>query len=89
VTAPEFCFTLECQAPVVSAEMLRDLVAQVLGSVGCAGDVDRAVDGIAAAIGRRAPTDRLELLFRAEKGELSIALSGGSGPVWQTSCPIP
>jgi hypothetical protein len=89
VTAPEFSFTLECQAPAVSPEMLRDLVAQVLGAVGCAGDVDRAVAGIAAAVGGRAPDDRLELLFRADGGELSIALSSGADPVWRTSCPIP
>jgi hypothetical protein len=89
VTVPEFSLTLECQTPAVSPEMLRDLVAQVLGSVGCTGDVERAVAGIATAMRGRAPDDRLELLFRAGGGELSIALSSGADPVWRTSCPIP
>lgn len=89
MTAPEFSFTLECQPPEVSTAMLRDLVAQVLASVGCSGDVDRAVAGIAAAMASRTPDDRLELLFCAEGGELSIALSSGTDPVWRTSCPIP
>jgi hypothetical protein len=69
--------------------MLRDLVAQVLASVGCAGNVDGAVKGIVAAVTGCAPDDRLELLFRAQGGELSIAVATGADPVWRTSCPIP
>jgi hypothetical protein len=69
--------------------MLRDLVAQVLGSVGCADDVDRTIAGIESAIAARARNERLGLQFRAGDGELSVELSAPVGRVWQMSCPIP
>jgi hypothetical protein len=79
---------LECYDPMLSQGMLRDLVTQVLTSVGCANEVERTVAAIVSAGAGCQPGQRFGLQFRAQDGALSVIVSSGSRAVWQTSCPM-
>lgn len=91
MAAREFSFALECSDPIVSRDMLRDLVVQVLGHVGCSGDVAGAARAIDSAVADcRAGSDRpLGLMFHAHGGALDISVSSGASQVWHASCRIP
>lgn len=89
--AHEFSLALECSDPIVSREMLRDLMAQVLGHVGCTDEIAHATGAVESAVADcTAGSDQpLGLRFHAHEGELTISVLSGAHQVWQTSCRIP
>jgi hypothetical protein len=86
VAPDEFSFACECSDPKASREMLCDLVTQVLNHAGCSADAVRtAVAGVESTVA--AHKGQVGVKFRAHGGSVSIVLSSGDNPIWQTSCP--
>jgi hypothetical protein len=91
VPGHQFYFALEFSSQSVSASLLGDLAAQVLGYVGCsrqevpelAGALERAAEKSAAGV------RRCDVQFRAQSGTLEILVSSNGGRVLQISQSIP
>jgi hypothetical protein len=87
VSSPEFSFALEGRESAISHDLLRDLMDQVFGCVGCGPLAAEALTGIQAALeAAPGPDAPLSLTFRAHEGHLHVALSSGGREIWVTSC---
>jgi hypothetical protein len=92
VPAQEFFFALEFSSQGVTASLLGDLTAQVLGHVGCSpADVPDLADALEKAVAKGAfgGERRCDVQFRAASGTLEILVSSKGGRIWQTSRAIP
>jgi hypothetical protein len=92
-----FYFKLEFSSQGVSAELLNDLVSQVLRHIGSSLDavpdvmpaLHKAVaTGTAGIAGPADQSRRCDVQFRAHGGTLDILVSANGGRIWQTSLPI-
>jgi hypothetical protein len=96
----DFFFKLEFSSQGVSADLLKELTAQVLQHVGSSPDalpdlaeaLQKAVaTGTSAPGTTSGPGDasrRCDVQFRAHGGTLDIVVSANGGRVWQVSHPI-
>ena len=91
MVAHQFFFSLEFSSQGVSAGLLDELIAQVLGHVGCSTD---EVPELGGALDQAIRKDghgerRCDVQFRAHDGRLDILVSSNGGRIFQTSRPIP
>jgi hypothetical protein len=91
VPGEPFYFALEFSSPDVSAALLGELAARVLGYVGCSRqDLPQLDRALAEAASVTAAQSRLcDVRFRLQDGALEILVSSSAGRLFHASHPIP